>query len=152
MYARIDGGEIVEVNTPTYHPIVFDGRTWDCRDPQVREEYIVAANWVPIVDTPQPPDTETETSDLTHELIEGVPTQVWIARPWTAEELTAREEAANEEQIGNKIETEDMPAMQAILDQTNANIRTDPSQEIKDLAKAVRRLDRKVMKLLDGTE
>lgn len=80
-------------------------------------------------------------------------------RPYTAEEnadADVREagyqQAANDAEIGTKIETVDMPAMQAILDQTNANIRTDPSQEIKDLAKAVRRLDRKVQKILDGTE
>jgi hypothetical protein len=60
--------------------------------------------------------------------------------------------AANDAEIGNKIETVDMPAMQAIINQTNADIRTDPSQEIKDIARAIRRLDRKVQGLLDGTE
>jgi hypothetical protein len=81
------------------------------------------------------------------------------SRPYTAEEnaradaeATAAAEAANDEEIGDKIETVDMPAMQGIIDQTNANLRADPSQELKDIAKAVRRLDRKVQRLLDGTE
>ena len=41
--------------------------------------------------------------------------------------------------------------MQGIIDQTNAELKTDPSQEIKDIARAVRRLDRKVARILDGT-
>ena len=80
-------------------------------------------------------------------------------RPYTAEENTAAdvraegyEQAANDGEIGDKIETVDMPAMQAILDQTNADLRADPSQELKAIAKAIRRLDRKVQKILDGTE
>jgi hypothetical protein len=80
-------------------------------------------------------------------------------RPYTAEENAAAdaraevyEQDANDEEIGDKIETVDMPAMQAILDQTNADLRADPSQEMKDMAKAIRRLDRKVQRLLDGTE
>jgi hypothetical protein len=83
----------------------------------------------------------------------------WSTRPYTPEEnarataeAAAAGQAANEATIGNKIETVDMPAMAAILAQTNAAIRSDPSQEIKDLATAVRRLDRKVQHLLDGTE
>jgi methionine synthase II (cobalamin-independent) len=84
---------------------------------------------------------------------------VLSTRPYSDEENAAADaaavaqgEAANDTEIGTKIETVDMPAMQAILDQTNADLRADPSQELKDIAKAVRRLDRKVQKLLDGTE
>jgi len=94
MYARIENGIIVEVNTPTHLPIFYDDRWWDCRDPAERQDYIVAANWVPVVETPRPADTATDTSVLTHELVEGLPTQVWVVRPWTAEELTAQQEAA----------------------------------------------------------
>lgn len=65
--------------------------------------------------------------------------------------LTASQ-AANGSTIGSKISTVDMPAMQAIIDQLNADLRADPSQELKDLAKAVRRLDRKVQGILDGTD
>lgn len=59
--------------------------------------------------------------------------------------------AANEADIGSKIETVDMPAMQAILDATNATINAGPAPYLKDIAKAVRRLDRKVQRLLDGS-
>lgn len=57
----------------------------------------------------------------------------------------------NATEIGNKLTTVDMVAMQAILNQTNADLRADPSQELKQLATATRRLIRKVNALLDGT-
>lgn len=60
--------------------------------------------------------------------------------------------AVNGSTIGSRISTVDMPAMQAIIDQTLADLRADPSQEMKDLARAVRRLDRKVQGILDGTD
>lgn len=152
MYAHIIDNEIIEVGTPTFRPIYFDGRSWDCRNPIIRAEYIIAANWVEVVTVPRPADTATETSERTYGLIEGVPTEVWTMRLLTPEELLAIQEAANEAIIGNKIETVDLPAMQAVIDQTNALLRDDPSQEIKDIARAVRRLGRKVQGILDGTE
>lgn len=80
-------------------------------------------------------------------------------RPFTSEE-NARADAeaaavaasANGATVGSRISTVDMPAMQAIIDQALADLRADPSQEIKDLARAVRRLDRKVLGILDGTD
>lgn len=82
-----------------------------------------------------------------------------LERPYTPDELAQKAvrvaqetSTANEADIGNKIETVDMPAMQAILDDTNANINANPAARIKDIAKAIRRLDRKVLGLLDGSE
>lgn len=77
-------------------------------------------------------------------------------RPYTAAENARADEHANvDTQIENKstIETnleQDLAAMQAIKDQTNADLRADPSQEIKELATAVRRLIK--MSLNDFTE
>lgn len=80
-------------------------------------------------------------------------------RPYTTDELAQKAArvagettTTNEADIGNKIETVDMPAMQAIIDDTNANINANPAARIKDIAKAIRRLDRKVLGLLDGSE
>lgn len=93
MYARVIEDEIIEVGTPTYRPVYFDGRTWDCRDPQVREEYIVAANWLLVTEAVRPEDTPTHTSDRSYDLLLGAPIEVWTVRPWTQEELDAQ--AAN---------------------------------------------------------
>lgn len=79
-------------------------------------------------------------------------------RPYTDDEnATADAAAVDNELAENKstIETNlaaDLDAMQAILDQTNANLRADPSQEIKDIAQAVRRLTRIALDDYSGTE
>jgi hypothetical protein len=74
---------------------------------------------------------------------EGVPTG---DRPYTEAENARADGLAQgevEQQNKSTIETnleEDLNAMQAIIDQTNADLRADPSQEIKEIARAVRRL------------
>jgi len=79
-------------------------------------------------------------------------------RPYTAEEnARAEQNIANEQAVENKTTVEinleeDLAAMQAILDQTNAELRADPSQEIKSIAKAVRRLIRSALDDYSGTE
>ena len=116
------------------------------------EELIAQTAYLPVVETPRPPDTETTTYDYSLVVTEDEIVETWTERPKTEGELEAEAITANDEEISNKIETVDMPAMQAIIDQTNANLRADPSQELKDIARAVRRLDRKMQLLLDGTE
>lgn len=64
----------------------------------------------------------------------------------------AESQTVNDADIANKIVTVDMPALATILADTNANINANPAQRIKDIAKAVRRLDRKVQRLLDGSD
>lgn len=49
-----------------------------------------ACGLVPISVEPRPADTDTTTHDLTVELVDGVPTQVWTERNWTQAELDAR--------------------------------------------------------------
>ena len=79
-------------------------------------------------------------------------------RPYTAEEnARAEQNAANETAETNKstVETNleaDLAAMQAIIDQTNADLRADPSQEIKEIARAVRRLIRSALDDYSGAE
>lgn len=65
--------------------------------------------------------------------------------------VTARTEAANKKTVEQKLATK-LESMQTILDQTNADLRTDPSQEIKELARAVRLIVRIITDQLDGVE
>jgi len=73
--------------------------------------------------------------------------QVIVVRPYTEEENQAQDvvdaetasHASNKSTIETNLEA-DLALMQAIKDQTNAELREDPSQELKDLAVAVRRL------------
>jgi hypothetical protein len=72
-------------------------RWWDLRqhDQELAdwEALIADHGWLPIVAAERPPDTETDTSDYSLELIDGVPTEVWTVRPWTQEELDAKNAA-----------------------------------------------------------
>lgn len=80
-------------------------------------------------------------------------------RPYSVEENAGADERAAKvladgiaASTSSKLVTTDFPAMQAIILQTNADLRADPSQEIKDIARAVRRLTRKVENLTDGSD
>jgi len=81
-----------------------------------------------------------------------------VTRPYTAEESAeAGVEATATEYANNKSEVEinleqDLAAMQAVIDQENSALRDDPSQEIKDTARAVRRLIRMALDDFSGTE
>lgn len=79
-------------------------------------------------------------------------------RPYTPEEnAQADAEAVQTQQEGNKstVETnleQDYLNMQAIKAQTNADLRADPSQEIKQIADAVRRLTRMALEDFTGVD
>lgn len=56
----------------------------------VTEQNAASCGWLPVVDVPRPADTDTDTHDRTVELVNGTPTVVWTARPWTPDELLSR--------------------------------------------------------------
>lgn len=66
-------------------------------------------------------------------------------------EAAATTASGNSGTIGDRISSVDMPAMQAIIDAQNTTINAGVATYLKDVARAVRRLDRKVANLLDGT-
>ena len=86
---------------------------------------------------------------------DGVQTE---QRPYTVEENTAADAAAQTaQQVENKSTVEinlqqDYLNMQAIKAQSNADLRADPSQEIKQIADAVRRLTRMTLEDFSGTD
>lgn len=78
-------------------------------------------------------------------------------RPYTAEEnARADAEAAETLEQDNKRTIEealavDLTAMQTIIDTANATINAGPAAYIKDIARAIRRLDRMALGQFDGT-
>lgn len=78
------------------------------------------------------------------------------SRPYTAAE-TARAQAeaplntavVNGTDVNNKMSTVDLPAVQTIIADTNANINSNAAARIKDLAVAIRRLEKNVLKQFD---
>jgi hypothetical protein len=94
MYAHVVDNRITRIGRPPR--LLYDGtRWWDLRTPA--PEQLAQHGWLPVTTVPRPEDTETHTHDLTHELIDGTPTQVWVERPWTAQELTNRARLADHE-------------------------------------------------------
>jgi hypothetical protein len=79
-------------------------------------------------------------------------------RPYTTDENAAADaRAATDQQAQNKSTIEanleqDYLNMQDIEAQSNADLRADPSQEIKDIARAVRRLTRMALENYSGTD
>ena len=85
-------------------------------------------------------------------LIEGMP------RPYNSEENARADASLSQAMVEqNKVTVQqnlaaDLTEMQNILAQTNATLRDDPSQEIKSIARAVRRLTRAALGDYSGTE
>lgn len=148
MFAHIVEGTIVAVGHPPN--IEWDGeRWWDLRDPEVRE----ARGWLEVTEIPRPADTETETHDLTYEVVGNVPTQVWTARLWTPEELEAQARAANEQALRNGLANvitaalERQATSQAVIDTPNSEIKANPQTHVVALARATKRQDRAIIRL-----
>lgn len=77
-------------------------------------------------------------------------------RPYTAEEITRADAdalAASQATNGSTIDANlaaDLVTLQAIIDDTNANINASPAARIKDIARVQRRIIRRVIGKLDG--
>lgn len=97
-------------------------------------------------------DETTRTATVYDEHGEQVST-----RPYTAEEnaiADAADTAALEESNRASIEESLAAALadlQAVIDQSNADLRADPSQEIKTISRAMRRTIRLLIRRFDGT-
>ena len=80
------------------------------------------------------------------------------SRPYTAEEEALAVVRAEQMVLSNNQSTveknleQDYLNMQAIEGQSNAELRTDPSQEIKDIARAIRRLTRMALDDFSGSD
>lgn len=93
----------------------LDSRAWVLGFPTAPVQLQEACGWFPVVDTPRPADTPTETTDRSIELVAGQPTVVWTPRLWTADELTARQQDANRTTIDTAI-TNAITELQQIID------------------------------------
>lgn len=156
MYAHLNDDKIVIVFEELPSQMLIDD-VWHELDGMSNEE-LASIGIHSVVETPKPSDElPVVYLHYTVELVEGVPTQVWVPTELSPEEADqkAQEDTAQvtENNIDSKIVTVDLPAMQAVLDQTNAQLREDPAQELKAMARAIRRIDKKLLHiLLEGSE
>lgn len=128
----------------------LDSRAWVLGFPTAPVELQEACGWFPVVDTPKPADTPTDTHDRSVELVNGQPTVVWTPRPWTPDELAARTANANDATIR-------FGALAALS--TNRDFLADANVTNADIVAQVRALTRQNQALirlalgeLSGTE
>src|SRR5690606_23941506 len=128
MHALIQSGQIVQI-LGRLPDVWHDGtRWWNIAGGAVDPADI---GWLPVTLEPRPDDTETTTWDRNEPaIVAGVPVIGWTERDKTLEELQADAEQSNAETISNRFLDTDLPAMLDIIDQTNADLRADPAQEI----------------------
>lgn len=105
-----------------------------------------ACGWLPVVESPRPADTATDTYDPAYAVTGSSVTQSWTPRPWTAEELAAQAEAAAYEarRLTVKAIIADLQAektrAQAVIGTPNATIKTNPAPYVVDVARAAKRI------------
>ena len=146
-YALVENGDVKVTGmlpAAARHPET--GELFSPPDGQWTDELAAQYNWLPVVEVAKPADTLTDTYDLSYEMIDGQPTQVWTMRPWTpaqAEDEAARvareTQRATVRAIVNDLRTE-KGTLQAVLDTPNATIKADPQVYIKDVARAAKRI------------
>lgn len=142
IYALVQHDAIVQVGLPM-NGVWNDGeRDWDLRG--MSDPELAALGWLPVVETPRPPDTDTTTFDLTYGLVSGQPTEVWTARPWTPPEQQARTEAKNRDTLMADIEANiatlkgEIDKLNVIINTANSTINASPAAYIKDTARSAK--------------
>jgi hypothetical protein len=105
--------------------------------------------WLPLIDTPKPPDTATHTHVYTLQLIDGEPTVVWVQREWTTAELAAANRVTLAGQIGDNIATllATVDALNLLTERTNADINTNPAAAIKQVARECKTVARQTLRI-----
>lgn len=147
MYAHVSDGV---VDTVGRLPIAgWDGTTW--LDLKLAEPAVIAlCGWYLVEESAQPGSTAQSVYIPSYSFADDKVIQYWSPRPKTQEELLVDAEATNRASIEEAL-TASLVALQAIIDDTNASINTNPAARIKDLARVQRRLIRLACRRLDGT-
>jgi hypothetical protein len=111
-------------------------------------ELLAQWGWFEIVSTPRPADTATETYELTLIVVDGVPTETWVARPLTNEELAGGETQSNVDQLVEE-SNEAVDKLIAVVEKlnvltamSNSIINNNPAAIIKDLARECKTIAR----------
>jgi hypothetical protein len=112
-----------------------------------------ACGYFEVVDTPRPADTATDTYVRSLELVAGIPTETWTARPWTAEELASKAQVAVETTLRSNPQTHidvlvaSLAALQTLVDTPNATINASPASYVKGVARELMAAERRLVRL-----
>jgi len=150
-YAQIVDDTIQSVGRLPNSARRLDDGAWVMGLADASVELQQATGWFEVVDVPRPDDTATTTHDHSIELLDGTPTVVWTERDKTPDELANEQEQDNRTAIEANL-ADDLIAIQAIIDSTNADINSNPAARIKTMARMLRRLGRFAVNDLSGTD
>lgn len=147
-YAHVTNGTVDATGFPP-DTLFSNGRWWDLRTLDLTT--LAAVGWFPVTETARPADTSTTTWQEQFTPGVGDVDQSWVEVPKSAAQLQREQEAANRGATVANL-TNDLVVMEAIRAQTNADLRNDPSQEIKDIARSMKRLIRVAINLNSVSE
>jgi hypothetical protein len=152
-FARVVDGEIDIVGTLPYSARRLDtGRIiHDLFD--TNRKWRRACGWYEVIETARPVVSPLEVAEATVELVDGLPTQVWVVRPKTQSELDAANRAANRAEL-LAIAGSNIDALMAVVAElnvltslTNAEINANPAAHIKDVARSVKTCARQTVRI-----
>ena len=127
MHALIENNVVTALRDAPSGGAWEDDQWLDFTDPTVLAAWKERHGWTPVTLTPRPDDTETVKHDEKIELVDGVPTQQWKARPWNTAEVAERDDRL--------ARAADRAAVRALVDGINASI--DEAKAAKAAAQAV---------------
>lgn len=119
------------------------------------------AGWILVPETPKPPDTPTDTYDMTVTQTPEGPAMSWTQRPKTNEELTREAVARQIDDLNALLGTSgviDQTTLRRLKATANADINASPAKYIKALAdilialvQAERRASRTIARRFEST-
>lgn len=146
-YALVQDGVI---KTEDYPRVWFDGtRFWDFRDQPPDPK----TGWLPVVKTPCPPETETTKCIRTLELIDGLPTEVWVEQQKTLQEIETEKKEQNRAKLKADavaqvvILINAVTELNAITALDNNVIRDNPAPTIKTLTRICKTVARQAIRV-----
>jgi len=148
-YALVQDNTIVEWG-PLPGIWVHEGNQYNLQG--MSDSELAALGWLPVVETDRPPNAPTTAYDMTVELVNDIPTQVWTARPATPEESEIYGQVSNADQLktesGEAIAKLELVVtnLNLITNMTNATINNNPAAVIKDLARECKTIARQAIR------
>jgi hypothetical protein len=119
--------------------------------PYATDEQLAALGILPVVNTEQPANTATHTTERSVDLVAGVPTVVWTSRPWTADELATRTRDANDLTMRAEVD-QALDGLRQIANSSGTLTAAQLSNGVRLLARVLIRVIRFQLNKLDAVD
>lgn len=147
MFALVVDGDVVAVaDTLPNAARVAGSRAWVRDLVHASTEVRASCGWHTVTATPRPPSTAATTHDRTVELVDGVPTVVWVERQWTSGELA--------DSNGDTIRRRALEALDAnrMFLAASSPTAAQTLAQVRSMARQMNGLIRLTLGALDGTD